>query len=186
MFLKISQNYQENTCAKVFLWFLRNFEDYLFYRAPPIAPLTGISCTCSLILFFTRFKLTLKVRTKPITVYSKIPLSKNAYNVETRTDLYMIQVFTERYFRTGSRNQWLFRCSKSTAFKINNKNTSATSLLLTFNISTILPYCFYCWLWAGKYPLGIRPQFFPKLAINLVEQPQWYGSGTFRVHSKTT
>ena len=158
----------------------------LFYRTPPIAAFTGVSCTCLLILFFTRFKLTLKVRTKPITVYSKIPLSKNSYHVETRTDLYMIQIFTERYFRTGSQTQWLFRCSKSTAFKINNKNISATSLLLTFNISTILSYCFYCWLWAGKYPLGIRSQFFPKLAINLVEQPQWYGSGTFRVHSKTT
>ena len=115
----------------------------LFYRTPPIAAFTGVSCTCLLILFFTRFKLTLKVRTKHITVYSKIPLSKNSYYVETRTDLYMIQIFTERYFRTGSRTQWVFRCSKSTAFKINNKNTSTTPLLLTFNISTILSYCFY-------------------------------------------
>ena len=146
MFLKISQNSQENTCANIFLWILRNFTDYLFYRAPPTAVFTGISCTCLLILFFTRFKLTFKVRTKPIAVYSKIPLSKNSYHVETRTDLYMIQVFTERYFWTGSRTQWVFSCSKSTAFKINNKNTSRTSLLLTFNISTILSYCFYCWL----------------------------------------
>ena len=136
--------------------------------------------------FFARFKLTLKVTTKPITVYSKIPLSKNWYYVETRTDLYMIQVFTERYFATGSLTQWVFRCSKSTAFKINNKNTSTTSLFSTFNISTILFYCFCCWLWAGKYPLGIRPQLFPKLAVNLVEQPQWYCSGAFRVHLKTT
>ena len=68
----------------------------------------GISCTCLLILFFTHFKLTLKVGTKPITVYSKISLSKNSYHVETRTVFYMIQVFTERYFRTGSRTQWVF------------------------------------------------------------------------------
>ena len=139
------------------------------------------------LLCFTRFKLTLKVRTKPITVYLKIPLSKNWYHVETRTDLYMIQVFTERYFATGSLTQWVFWCSKSTAFKINNKNTSTTSLLLTFNIFTILSYRFYCWLWAGKYPLGIRPQLLvSKLAITLVEQPQWYCSSALRVHSKTT
>ena len=121
-----------------------NFEDYLLYRAPPIAAFTGISCTFLLILFFTRFKLTLKVRTKPIIVYSKVPLSKNSYHIETRTDFYMIQVFTKRYFRTGSRTQRVFRCSKSTVFKVNDKNTSTMSLLLTFNISNILPYCFYC------------------------------------------
>ena len=112
--------------------------------------------------------------------------SGKQHHVETRTDLYMIQVFTERYFQTGSWTQWVFRCSKSTALKINNKNTCTTSLLLTFNISTILSYCFFCWLWAGKYPLGIRPHLFPKLALNLVEQPQWYCSGAFRVHWKTT
>ena len=104
---------------------------------------TGISCTWLLILFFTDFKLMLKVGTKPITVYSIIPLSKNSYHVETRTVFYMIQVFTERYFRTGSRTQWIFRCSKLTVFKVNNKNTSTMSLLLTFNISNILSYCFY-------------------------------------------
>ena len=102
---------------------------------------TGISCTCLLILFFTDFKLMLKVGTKPITVYLIIPLSKNSYHVETRTVFYMIQVFTERYFRTGSRTQWIFRCSKLTVFKVNNKNTSTMSLLLTFNISNILSYC---------------------------------------------
>ena len=102
---------------------------------------TGISCTCLLILFFTHFKLMLKVGTKPITVYSIIPLSKNSYHVETRTVFYMIQVFNERYFRTGSRTQWIFRCSKLTVFKVNNKNTSTMSLLLTFNISNILSYC---------------------------------------------
>ena len=86
---------------------MRNFEGYLFYRAPPITAFTGISCPCLLILFFTRFKLTLKVRAKPITVYLKIPLCKNMYHVETRTDLYMIQVVTEMNFRIGSGTQWV-------------------------------------------------------------------------------
>ena len=79
---------------------------------------TGINCVYLLILFFTRFKLTLRVGTKPITIYSKIPLSKNSYHIKTRTVFYIMQVFTERYFRTGCRTQWVFRCSKSTVFKL--------------------------------------------------------------------
>ena len=60
-----------------------------------------MSCTCLLILFFTSFKLMLKVRTKPITVFSKIPLGKNSYHVETRTDLYMIQVIEQALEPSG-------------------------------------------------------------------------------------
>ena len=97
---------------------MRNFEDYLFYRAPPIASFTGVSCTCLLILFFTRFKLTLKVRTKPITVYLKIPLSKNTYHVETRTGLYMIQVITEMNFRIGSGTQWVLGAQNQLGSKL--------------------------------------------------------------------
>ena len=47
------------------------------------------------------FKLTLEVRTKPITVYSKIPLSKNLYHVETGTGIYMIQVIEKALEPSG-------------------------------------------------------------------------------------
>ena len=85
-----------------------------------------ISCKCLLISFFTRFKLV-----NLITVYLKITLTKNSYHIATRTGFFMIQVFTEGYLQTGSRTQWVFRCSISILFKVNNKDTTTRPSLLT-------------------------------------------------------
>ena len=59
VFLEISQNSQENTCARVsfliklqawdsgtgiFLWILQNFLEHLFYRTPPVAASEPMKC----------------------------------------------------------------------------------------------------------------------------------------------
>ena len=64
--------------------------------------------------------------------------------------------------------QPLFTCSNSieltsAMYKVNNKDTRTTSFdaflvsfMLTLNKFYTLFYCFYCWLWACKCPMGRR------------------------------
>ena len=57
----------------------------------------------------------------PITVCSEIPFSKNHYRTETNqlicklnqlNSIYMIQIFTERYFQIGFKSDSSFLCHK--------------------------------------------------------------------------
>ena len=61
VFLEISQNSKENTCARVyyernsgtgvFLWILRNFQEHLSYRTPMVA-VSIYQCVLQMLLFY--------------------------------------------------------------------------------------------------------------------------------------